>query len=143
MKIGVLKENGAENRVSILPEHISKLSKLKLEVLVERDAGNSAYAGNSEYENAGAVIASREDILGTTDIIVSVNPPAEKDIKKIPSSAILVSTLNPLVKSDTINLLNAGKISSFSLDLIPRITRGQSMDVLSSMASVAGYQGCA
>ncbi|MEE4115064.1 MAG: Re/Si-specific NAD(P)(+) transhydrogenase subunit alpha [Marinilabiliaceae bacterium] len=140
MKIGVLKENEAENRVSILPEHISKLSKLKLEVLVERDAGSSAYAGNSEYENAGAVIASREDILGTADIIVSVNPPAEKDIKKIPSSAILVSTLNPLVMSDTINLLNAAKISSFSLDLIPRITRGQSMDVLSSMASVAGYR---
>ena len=140
MKIGVLKENEPENRVAILPEHVKNLKNLKLDVFVENDAGHSAFASNSDYKDEGATIATRDDILKKTDLIVSVNSPIESALKKIPSAGILLSTLNPLADRDIINKLNSGNITSFSLDLIPRITRGQSMDVLSSMASVAGYR---
>jgi len=140
MKIGVLKESGTENRVAVLPEHIPHLSKFGLEIIVEKDAGSGSYKSDSEYIEAGATIADRKELIKTADIIISVNAPATETLEKIEEGRILIGTYNALSDPGIVKTLMKKKVSSFSLDLIPRITRAQAMDVLSNMATVAGYK---
>jgi NAD(P) transhydrogenase subunit alpha len=140
MTIGILKESGDETRVSFLPEHILKLKKEGLSFAVEKGAGENAFASDSEYSEAGAGVMAREDVLKESDILISVNAPDAQTITRIRKDTILISTLNPLSDPGIISPLNKAGLTSFSLDQIPRITRGQAMDVLSSMATVAGYK---
>jgi len=136
MIIGVLKEGNGENRVVLLPEHVTSLVKKNIEVWVEKDAGKASFASDEEYKSAGASLKSRADLLKGSDILFSVNAP-EGDI---PKGKVLVSTLSPLVNDAVVRKLAKDGVHSFSLDMIPRSTRAQAVDVLSSMATVAGYK---
>jgi H+-translocating NAD(P) transhydrogenase subunit alpha len=140
MKIGILKETGSEKRVALLPEAVEVLVKMNATVLVEQGAGENAFSGDQEYSASGARITTRRDILENASMIVAIHPPGESDLALIPEGNILVGVLNPFFNHDLVRKLAAGRITSFSMELIPRITRGQSMDILSSQATVAGYK---
>jgi NAD(P) transhydrogenase subunit alpha len=137
MIIGVLREGGSENRVALLPENVSTLVERNITVLIESDAGTSSCASNEEYVDGGANIQTREYILRESDVILKINPPEENEI---PHGKILVSILNPLVNTALIRQLADAEVTAFSLDMIPRSTRAQAVDILSSMATIAGYK---
>ncbi len=136
MTIGVLKEGKGENRVALLPEHVAYLTKKEFKLLVEKEAGKGAYAGDEAYTEAGAVIVERAGILKDAELIMCIHPPEEK----IPDGKVLVAVLGPLSNKPLMEKLAKEGVTSFSLDMIPRSTRAQSVDVLSSMATVAGYK---
>lgn len=140
MKIGVLKESPGENRVVMLPETVSALIDKKTEVLVEKGAGVNAYASDKDYENAGAKIESRDKVLAQTDILLSIHPLKGNELKKLKKEQILVAVFNPFFNLDLIKEIAKMGLLTFSMDLIPRSTRGQAMDILSSQATVAGYK---
>jgi NAD(P) transhydrogenase subunit alpha len=137
MIIGVLREGGTENRVALLPENVAALKKKNLEVLIESDAGTSSCASNEEYVDAGARIQARENILRDSDVILKINPP---EASEIASGKILVTILNPLVNTKLVQQLADAGVTAFSLDMVPRSTRAQAVDILSSMATIAGYK---
>lgn len=137
MTIGVLREGGKENRVALLPEHIPFLVKKSVTVLIESDAGASSCASNVEYVDAGAAIQTRDYIMENSDIVLRINPPEEC---KMPAGKILISILNPLTNTSLVKKLAKSDITSFSLDMTPRTTRAQAVDILSSMATIAGYK---
>jgi H+-translocating NAD(P) transhydrogenase subunit alpha len=140
MKIGILKESKGENRVAILPESASVLVRSKAIVLVESGAGIRAYASDEDYKNAGAEVLSREEVIHQSDLIVKIHAPEKADLEKMKEGQILIAVLNPFMSADIVNELAEKNITSFSLDVIPRSTRAQSMDVLSSQATVSGYK---
>jgi len=140
MKIGVLKESSPENRVSLLPEHIHRFNDLKMEVIIEKGAGARSYASDQQYIDQGAAVSDREQLIKDAGIIVSLTSPGDDTLKKIKKGKVLISTLNALSNKELVLLIKDTGMTAFSLELIPRITRAQSMDVLSSMATVAGYK---
>ncbi|MEA1886221.1 MAG: Re/Si-specific NAD(P)(+) transhydrogenase subunit alpha [Bacteroidota bacterium] len=140
MKIGVLKEREPENRVAILPEHIDHLKKLNLEIIIEKEAGMRSYVNDQSYRDAGAIISDRDKLLKDSNIIVSVNAPGKETLKKLEKGKVIIGILNALSNKDLVTWLRDNDLTSFSLELIPRITKAQSMDVLSNMATVAGYK---
>lgn len=140
MIAGVLKEPAAENRVSLLPEHITLLLKKNIEVWIQQDAGTAAFATNEIYKNAGATIKTRTDILEQADIVFSIHPLTSEDVQIIKSGVILIGIFQPLYAFTTMQEWATKSITTFSLDTIPRTTRAQSMDVLSSQANIAGYK---
>jgi NAD(P) transhydrogenase subunit alpha len=139
MKIGVLKEPVPETRVSILPEHIAILKKWNVNVVVEINAGTYAFASDQKYTEAGAEVVSRENVLNDSDIILSINFPEPAEIEKI-QSKILLGYFQPLHNLSHIQDFAKKSVTVFSIDMIPRTTRAQSMDVLSSQANIAGYK---
>ncbi|WP_167619232.1 Re/Si-specific NAD(P)(+) transhydrogenase subunit alpha [Maribellus sediminis] len=139
MILGLLKEYGTETRVALLPETVKAFTDLQVEVLVEKGAGASAFAADADYEAVGAKIASRSDVFAKAEVLLQIQPPADEDIQKIKDSQVWISAFNPLWETDLVKkFLDAG-ITTFSLDMIPRTTRAQAMDILSSMATVSGY----
>jgi NAD(P) transhydrogenase subunit alpha len=140
MIIGVLKEQAPENRVAILPEAVSTIKDLNAEVWIEKGAGDNAFASDEQYRNAGALLKTRSDILEKADMMLLVGIPAEKESALLKPGKVLVGTFNPLVNTKLVKAFQDGKVTGFSLDAVPRITRAQAMDVLSSMATVAGYR---
>ena len=140
MILGLLKEPLDENRVALLPESLHELLKLKVNVIVEENAGEKAFSYDKDYQKAGGQIDKREQILAKADIILCIHPPKETDIIKLKPNAVLVGVLNPLWSKEYTKMLCDSGISSFSLDILPRTTRAQAMDILSSMATVAGYK---
>lgn len=140
MQIGILKESGQENRVAILPEHLKDFEKLKVKVLIEQGAGINSFQQDQQYVEVGATIKKRNEILNESDILLQINPPDPKEINSLGKDKIWLGVLNPLSEKELVlSAKNAG-ITSFSLDAIPRSTRGQAMDILSSMATIAGYK---
>ncbi|MEZ4828364.1 MAG: Re/Si-specific NAD(P)(+) transhydrogenase subunit alpha [Bacteroidia bacterium] len=139
MIIGILKEKG-DARVSMTPETVSKLTGSGHEVKVEASAGTAASYIDSAYTDAGAAVASRESILSQSDLITTISPPDETEINAMKAGAVLLSLFNPLIEKDRAEKLKGTRILPFSLDRIPRTTIAQAMDVLSSMASLAGYK---
>ena len=148
MIIGVTKENyPGERRVALVPGSISKLKKLGAEVSIQKDAGLSAGFTDAAYESAGAkIVESREDVLGTADIVLQVraavaNPEhGMEDVASLKQGQVLIAQCDPLSDPKMMNDLAGRKATIFALELVPRITRAQSMDVLSSMATIAGYK---
>lgn len=140
MKIGILKESGKENRVAMLPETVQKLSNKNVEILVQKGAGENAFASDESYEKVGAVSCSLDEIIAKSDVILSVNKPDESLLTKLTDKQVIISFFSPLSDLEVVSTLKESKLTSFSMDLVPRITRAQSMDVLSSMATVAGYK---
>ncbi len=136
MTIGVLREGEGENRVVLLPEHISSLVKKSIDVLVEKDAGKRSFASDNAYKEAGAKVVSRSEVLKGADVIFSIQAPEDK----IPEGKVLVSILSPLTSKKVVEDLAKSGVTSYSLDMIPRSSRAQAVDVLSSMATVAGYK---
>ena len=140
MQIAALKENhNQENRVSLTPDSLKLFQKLNLEVLIEEGAGNNSGYPNELYLEHGARIASREECL-KADICLCVNLPDESDLKLLKEEAVLIGILNPYENIKYCETLNNKKIISCCMELIPRISRAQSMDVLSSQANLAGYR---
>lgn len=140
MIIGVLKENGNEQRVALLPEIVANLVLKKVEVYVEKDAGAAAFQTDEAYKNAGAEIYSREEVLQKADLLVQIGEPAPELIDLLKSDKIWLSQYNPLSNTLLVKKFLEKGITSFSMDSIPRTSRAQSMDVLSSMATVSGYK---
>jgi len=138
MKIGVLKENKPnEQRVAITPASISKIKKLGYDVYIEKDAGLSSNFKNSKYQEAGAYLTSINDIYNC-DIILKINKPTEDEIHKLSSSQTLISFFSPATNQTSLELCKKDEINVLSMDSVPRISRAQKMDALSSMANVAG-----
>ncbi len=137
MIIGVLKEPSPETRVSLLPEHIATLKKWNVNVLVETGAGNNAFAADKKYEEAGATISVKEKVLETADLILSINQPSASNLKPY---TVLLGVYQPLFNPEIIKEWSDKKYTVFSMDMLPRTTRAQSMDVLSSQANIAGYK---
>jgi NAD(P) transhydrogenase subunit alpha len=144
MTIGVLKEPAHETRVSLLAEAVATLTKKGITILVEPDAGEKAFCSNSEYEKSGAQLKSRSDILSTADIFLCIHQPDESDPDSFRDnklkSKIFIGVYQPLFNIDRIKKWSASGVTAFSLDMLPRTTRAQAMDVLSSQANIAGYK---
>ncbi len=142
MLVAVAKEIlPGENRVALIPHSIAILTKAGLEVLVESGAGAGAYIPDEAYVEAGAKIAPDADALyASADIIFKVRPPEASEVGKMREGCTLICLMDAFFKLDLMEQLAGKKISGFGLEFVPRITRAQSMDVLSSMAAIAGYR---
>lgn len=138
MIIGVLKEQAPETRVSLTPEVVLVLTKMKVEVWIESDAGTAAFCSNQAYEEAGAHIKAASAIMSTADMILAIQPQLIASSTKV--NAVLMGVYQPLFNATLMRQLAAAQQTVFSLDTIPRSTRAQSMDVLSSQANIAGYK---
>ncbi|WP_319589753.1 NAD(P) transhydrogenase subunit alpha [uncultured Draconibacterium sp.] len=139
MILGLLKEHGKETRVALLPETVKAFTDLKVEVLVEQGAGEQAFASDADYEAVGAKTVSRDDVFAKAEVLLQIQPPAEGDTGRIKDSQVWISAFNPLWDTALVKTFLDKGITTFSLDLIPRTTRAQAMDILSSMATVSGY----
>jgi H+-translocating NAD(P) transhydrogenase subunit alpha len=139
MTIGVLKEPAYETRVSLLAEAATVLVKKGITILVEKRAGEKAFCNDVEYEKAGAKVTPREEVVKSADIILSIHPVAAEDALTCIKS-IFIGVYSPLANTEFIKEMAAKGVTLFSLDMLPRTTRAQSMDVLSSQANIAGYK---
>ncbi|WP_448602480.1 Re/Si-specific NAD(P)(+) transhydrogenase subunit alpha [Thermoleptolyngbya sp.] len=147
MKIAVAKEiEVGERRVALVPDVVGKWVKQGLEVWIEAGAGDLSYFSDAAYESAGAqIIRDRARLWGEADVVLKVSPPREREdgqseIDLLRPGAVLISFLNPLGEPSRIQQLAERQITALSMEMIPRTSRAQSMDALSSQASVAGYQ---
>ena len=141
MKIGVPRESFAgENRVALIPASVAPLKKGGLDVIVERDAGTAAGFTDAAYEQAGAALGSRGDVFSTAEILLQIRAiPAEP--AKLRRGQTVIGFADPLGSPDAIRDLAETGVTAFSMELMPRITRAQSMDALSSMGTISGYKG--
>ncbi|MCB9015823.1 MAG: Re/Si-specific NAD(P)(+) transhydrogenase subunit alpha [Lentimicrobiaceae bacterium] len=140
MTIGILKEMPGENRVVMLPESVATLVKMNVTVLVESGAGISAFASDKEYEDAGARIETKAKVINEAQLILKIQPPSAVETGMMKEGQVVMAALNPYFNGDLLHELASKKITSFSMDVVPRTTRAQAMDILSSMATVAGYK---
>lgn len=138
MTIGVLKEPLPETRVSVLAETVSALVKKGVTVWVEPGSGDSASCPDSDYQKAGAELKQRTDILSSAELILAIHP--APDLVSAKANTVLVGVYQPLFNPGLMKEWAAKNIISLSLDMLPRTTRAQSMDVLSSQANIAGYK---
>jgi NAD(P) transhydrogenase subunit alpha len=139
MIIGVLKEPSPETRVSLLPEHVTILKKWNVEVCCETNAGATAFANDEKYAEAGATIKSRSEVLQSSDLLLSINTPQQSEISNL-KSKIILGVYQPLFNAGLMKELAETGLTVFSMDMLPRTTRAQSMDILSSQANIAGYK---
>ncbi len=140
MIIGLLKDAAPEKRVALLPEHVKHLVGRKIQFITEREAGKQAFADDAAYEEAGARLALRTDVLRQADLLVQIAEPDEALAGAVRPGQIWLSEYKPLWNKRLVEQFRSRGITSFSMDFIPRTTRAQSMDVLSSMATVTGYK---
>ncbi len=140
MVIGILKEEGSEKRVALLPESVATLTKMMVTVYVEMGAGLNAYASDHYYETAGAKLFPKNEVIRQSELLIKINPPTTAELAEMNEKTTLLAVLNPFFNKALILELAARNITSFSLDVIPRTSRAQSMDILSSMATVSGYK---
>jgi NAD(P) transhydrogenase subunit alpha len=143
MRIGVPKETApGERRVALVPESCKKLVQAGYEVAVEAGAGVDAGYPDAAYRDAGAVFEhDRAALVGSADILLKIGPPARDEAGWLRAGAIYLGSLMPLRNLAAVRALAARKVTAFATDAIPRTTRAQSMDTLSSMANIAGYKG--
>jgi H+-translocating NAD(P) transhydrogenase subunit alpha len=143
MRIAVPQETApGERRVALVPESCKKLVQAGYEVAVEAGAGTAAGYADAAYREAGATIESdRAALVGGADILLKVGPPARDEAGWLRSGAIYLGSLMPLRHLAAVRALAARQVTAFATDAIPRTTRAQSMDTLSSMANIAGYKG--
>jgi len=136
MVIGVLKEPLFETRVSLLPDAAAALVKKGIKVFVENGAGEKAFSYNDDYTKIGAEIKSAAEIIESADVILSINVQAGEPVK----NKVLIGVYQPLYHKELMSAWAGAGITCFSLDMLPRTTRAQSMDVLSSQANISGYK---
>lgn len=140
MIAGILRESGEENRVAILPGEAASIIKMGMKVMVENLAGERAFVADDEYRNAGAVVTDRKEVIARADILMTVNPPLGDDVNAFHEGQIICTVLNPTENRHWLEKVRLRGMTLLALDLVPRITRAQSMDILSSMATVSGYK---
>ncbi|MGC0237698.1 Re/Si-specific NAD(P)(+) transhydrogenase subunit alpha [Arthrobacter sp. SD76] len=138
-RIGIVAELGRETRVAATPATVKQLLGLGYDVVVEKGAGESASFRDEAYAAAGALIVGADDAWGS-DVVLRVNPPTEEEIDRLADGATLIGMLSPGLRPELVEALAARPITALALDAVPRISRAQSMDVLSSMANIAGYR---
>ena len=140
MRVAVPKETlEGEKRVALIPDIISKLNKAGLEVVIESGAGVAAEFSDDQFRAAGAIVQSG-DVLSGADVVLSVQPLAPQKISTLKKGAITISFLSPATATENINAAVAAGTTAISLELVPRISRAQSMDALTSQALCAGYK---
>ena len=140
MKVCVPKEiREGEKRVALVPDVISKLTKLGYEVAIESGAGVHSQASDDLYRSAGASVVNG-DVLSGADVVLSVQPLTAKQMGTLKKGAVTISFLSPTTSVESIDAAASGGVTAFSLELVPRISRAQSMDALSSQALCAGYR---
>ena len=140
MKIVVLNEGSSDSRVSASPETVKKITEMNHDVFVQKGAGVGSNFTDREYEENGANIFEGKDVIREADVIFKVNKPSTDEIEVFKQNSILIGALDPFNNSDLIEDLKNRKIISFAMELMPRITRAQSMDILSSQSNLAGYK---
>lgn len=140
--VAVPKETApGEKRVALVPEVVSKLTKSGVRVLIESSAGDAAFYPDSAYTASGAeTTKDRTALYASADILLAVQPPAPNDISLMKQGAILVGFMNPGRSAESARAMKEKKVSAFALELVPRITRAQSMDALSSQSTIGGYK---
>ena len=140
MRVAVpLEIRDGEKRVALVPDIINKLTRLGLDVVIESGAGIHAQATDADYVSAGASIAKSE-VLSDADVVLSVQPLTPVQMSKLKKGAITISFLSPVTAVDSIEAAASAGVTAFSLELVPRISRAQSMDALTSQALCAGYR---
>ena len=142
MKIAVAKETEfGERRVALIPDIVARLNKQGLEIWIESSAGEQSFFSNSAYEAVGAkIIEDKGYLWSEADVLLKVGTPKEEEINQMREGSILISFLNPLGQPEVTQQLAARRVTALSMEMIPRISRAQSMDALSSQAGVAGYK---
>ena len=140
MKIAVLKEAAEETRCAAIPETVKKFIALGAIVAVERGTGETASIADSDFEAAGATIGSRADVLKSADVILGVNGPDPASLKGAGKGALLAGALDPVRRKDAVERYAAAGLEALAMEWMPRITRAQSMDILSSQSNLAGYK---
>jgi NAD(P) transhydrogenase subunit alpha len=142
MKVAVLREtHSGESRVGLVPDGVKFLQKKKIEVVVEKDAGLAAGFPDSEYEALGATIApDGAAAVNGAQIVLKVQPPTVEEVGILAKHQVLMSSLQPTMKLDVVKALRDAGVTTMAMELMPRISRAQSMDILSSQATVAGYK---
>jgi H+-translocating NAD(P) transhydrogenase subunit alpha len=141
MRIGVPKETAAgEQRVALVPEVIGKLKARGLDVLVQRDAGAGALLPDDAFAQAGAQLGEDAGEVWRSDVVVKISPPDPEEVRGLGSGSVLVGFLAPLTSPRTTAALAQAGATAFAMEAIPRISRAQSMDALSSQSNVAGYE---
>ncbi|MES2001974.1 MAG: NAD(P) transhydrogenase subunit alpha [Pseudomonadota bacterium] len=140
MKIAVLMEAADEPRCAAIPETVKKFIALGASVAVERGAGSSASIADQDFADAGATLAARKDALKGADIILAINAPAPASLAGAKPGAILVGALNPLQGQTSIKAFAKAGLEALAMEWMPRITRAQSMDILSSQSNLSGYK---
>jgi NAD(P) transhydrogenase subunit alpha len=139
MIVGILSEPQGEARVSLLPEAVAQLHKKQIQVWVEAGAGSRSSAPDSEYEKAGAMLASRAEVVQKAEVILSISQPTPNEMAGL-TGKILIGVYQPLFHITLMQQWAVQGVTTFSLDMLPRTTRAQSMDVLSSQANISGYK---
>ncbi len=142
MKVGILREVAPrERRVGLVPDVVAQLVKGGAEVLVEQDAGRKSFFSDEDYTAAGArILATAEEVGAAADVVIKVQKPTLEEIDVLREGGTLISLLYAQLSLDLVERLAGRRITSFSMEAVPRITRAQTMDVLSSMSTIAGYK---
>lgn len=140
MTIGILQEPSPETRVSLLPDAAATLTKQNITVQLEKNAGALAYASDESYQSKNINIVDRSVVLNTSNIILFIQPLSKDDVQHLKANTILIGVYQPLFNSELMQQWAAKNITVFSLDMMPRTTRAQAMDVLSSQSNIAGYK---
>ena len=140
MKIVILNEGASDSRVSASPETVKKINEMNHAVYVQKGAGIKSNFLDQDYEENGAKIFEDENVIREADVIFKINKPSKDQIDLFKENSILIAALDPFNNPDLIEDLRNKKIISFAMELMPRITRAQSMDILSSQSNLAGYQ---
>jgi len=140
MKIVVLNEGSSDSRVSASPETVKKINEMHHDVYVQKGAGVGSNFTDHEYEENGASIFEDKNVIRGADVIFKVNKPSADEIETFKENSILIGALDPFNNPDLIENLKNKKIIAFAMELMPRITRAQSMDILSSQSNLAGYK---
>ena len=139
MKVSVPKESASgERRVALVPEVVERLARDGVEVALEPGAGERAYQPDAAYEEAGATVQADAGFAG--EVVAKVAPPSGDEIGRLSEGGVLIGFLQPLTARETVRGLAEAGVTAFAMEAIPRITRAQSMDALSSQATVAGYR---
>ena len=139
MTVGVLKEPSHETRVSLLPEAVATLAKNGITIYIEYGAGEKAFASDHEYERAGAKLSERNEIINSSQVVLTIHKPSLDDVALM-KSKIAIGVYLPLYHIPRMHEWASRGVTIFSLDMLPRTTRAQSMDILSSQATIAGYK---
>ncbi len=142
MNIGSIKENlSLEQRIAVTPEIVKKYKSLNLNIILPKGYGEHLGISDQDFINEGAKILDGDDkVLSEADLVLQMNLIGEENFVKFKNEQILIGVLNPYLNKDKLNKLLEKKVNCFSLELLPRITRAQSMDILSSQANLAGYK---
>ncbi len=140
IRVGVPKESVAgERRVAVVPELLSRFARAGMEVVLEKGAGESANYADSVFEEKGAGIVSRADAF-SADIVLKVQPPSDEEIGLMKKGTVVVGFLSPLDSPGVAKKLASAGVTAFAMELVPRISRAQTMDALSAMGSIGGYR---